>query len=243
MTSNSQQELGQQPHLEVFYRDETLNPTKVDDLLKKEMMSMSATDRNTISEEIHGVRCLAPKESKEMLENALRELDSELSRIPNTEKQAFVQATSFSRNQTYVDSDEFRLRFLRCELFDIEKAARRLVNYLDLITYYLPFDTGLAILKRPITLADFKEAERVLLRKGILQLLPFRDRSGRRILTGVASLGMKFDPNMWVSETWFSNNTQCRNQTAGPIQSNPIQLKPIPFIVVLFPAVPNSTRY
>lgn len=196
--SNSQQ-AGLQPHIEDFYRDETLNPLKVDDLLKKEMMSMSATDRNAISEEMHGVRCLAPNESKEFLEKALRELDLELSRIPPNEKRAFLQATSSSRNGAYVDTDEFRLRFLRCELFDAQKAARRLVNYLDFIAYYLPFQTGLEVLKRPIKLADFTEAERNLLRQGHMQLLPFRDRSGRRVLAVVASLGIRFEPNMWVS--------------------------------------------
>jgi hypothetical protein len=228
----------QQPHMRDFYRDDSFNPHKVDDLLRNEMMKLSVKDRNGIYEEIHGVRCIAPIETPEFLERSLIELNTELARIPPSEKRAFCHASSTStststltstqnnnnynynycnnqnnhninyninnhnnsnKKTNYVDTDDFRLRFLRCELFDVRKAARRLVNYLDLIAYGLPFEKGLVVLQRPITLSDLNDAEQSILRKGHLQLLPFRDRSGRRILTVVASLGIRFDPQMWVS--------------------------------------------
>jgi len=185
-----------------FYNDKILNPVKVDTLIEEEMMNLSFHDRNSISEEIHGVRCLAPPETKNFLERSLDALEIELSKIPPSEKRAFLQAIgnsdqNDSKQTKFVDRDEFRLRFLRCELFDAKKAAKRMVQYLDLIAFHLPFENGLAVLHRPITLSDLSEAEQMLLRKGHLQLLPFRDRSGRRVLTGVASLGIQFDPRKW----------------------------------------------
>jgi len=195
-----------QPHMDRFYSDINLNPDNVDGLLRDEMMQLGVGNRNNICEEIHGVRCMAPLETPQLLEQSLRELDDELARIPLSEKPAFCHASNQNQNHShshtetkknYVDTDEFRLRFLRCELFDAKKAARRLVNYLDLIAYCLPFEKGLAVLQRPITLSDFSQKEKSILQKGHLQLLPFRDRSGRRVITNVASLGIRFDPHMW----------------------------------------------
>eukprot|EP00536_Pseudo-nitzschia_multiseries_P013721 jgi/Psemu1/310206/fgenesh1_kg.604_\ len=48
-------------------------------------------------------------------------------------------------------------------------------------------------LRRPIRLSDFNEEELQAFRMGNLQLLPFRDRSGRRIIAGVEGLAMQFD--------------------------------------------------
>jgi hypothetical protein len=218
-----QQQQQQQPHMRDFYEDDSFNPHKVDDLLRNEMMQLNVHDRNGIYEEIHGVRCMAPLETPELLERSLFELHTELAKIPPMEKRAFCHASAMAQKQkpnhrnsnrnrnhnhnhsdktntsnNYVDTDEFRLRFLRCELFDVRKAARRLVNYLDLIAYCLPFQKGMDVLHRPITLSDLSDAEKNMLGKGHLQLLPFRDRSGRRVLAGVASLGIRFDPRMLV---------------------------------------------
>jgi len=198
----------QQPQMREFFRDNTLDPSSIDAILTKEILQLNSSDRNNIYEEIHGVRCMAPEESPQLLQTALEELDAELAKIPESEKRAFSYASGISSNScstdrstpNYVDTDEFRLRFLRCELFNAQKAARRLVSYLDLITNTLPFEkAGLEVLKRPIMLSDFSEPEQIIIRKGHLQLLPFRDRSGRRVLAGVASLGISFDPQMWVS--------------------------------------------
>jgi hypothetical protein len=179
-------------------------------------MNMSMKDRTTIHEEIHGVHCMAIPETPRLLERSLKELDTELAKIHPSEKRAFCQASAqnnnatatatasaatdvYGRTKNYVDTDEFRSRFLRCELFDAKKAAHRLVNYLDLIAYCLPFENGSVVLHRPITLSDFNEAEHTIIRKGHMQLLPFRDRSGRRVLAGVASVGINFDFRTWVS--------------------------------------------
>jgi hypothetical protein len=79
----------------------------------------------------------------------------------------------------YVKSRNFQLAFLRCEFFDAKKAAMRLAKYLE-----LAYDLyGEEALRRPLRIDDFtsKEEEEII-NAGHQQLLPFRDRSGRRVL-------------------------------------------------------------
>lgn len=79
----------------------------------------------------------------------------------------------------YVRSRDFQLAFLRCEYFNTKKAAIRLVKYLEL-AYEL---YGEEALRRPLRIDDFKsKEEKEVLNAGHQQLLPFRDRSGRRVL-------------------------------------------------------------
>jgi hypothetical protein len=83
-----------------------------------------------------------------------------------------------NNNLSYIHGDDFKLRFLRCDLFDVKKAAKRLVTYLDLLVEIF----GAYALKRPICLTDFSKEELRHMRKGLIQMLPYRDRSGRRII-------------------------------------------------------------
>lgn len=154
------------------------NPDVVDELLSKELMQLSVNDRNEILEEIHGVRCLAPAETPEMIENALSELERELENgVPEDRKRAYEMSQELSK--TYVNETDFRLRFLRCELFDTHKAALRICEFLDLVMQLF----GDFALRRPIVLDDFSKEELRDFRKGLYQFLPFRDRVGRKIVT------------------------------------------------------------
>ena len=69
--------------------------------------------------------------------------------------------------------------FLRCEFFDAEKAAIRLVRHLDFVLEI--FDQKTELLGRAIRLDDLAPRSMKLLRTGCLQLLPVRDNSGRRV--------------------------------------------------------------
>ena len=83
----------------------------------------------------------------------------------------------------------------RSELFDIKKAAVRLIKYLDLMVEMY----GDWALQRKVRLADFTKSELQILKAGYYQMLPFRDRSGRRIMCIVGNLGSEFDAVMRVS--------------------------------------------
>ena len=157
-----------------------------DDLLSKELLLLSLEDRNDIQEEIHGVKCIAPIETPQMIAAAVIELSNVLNNddiIPRSQKQAYILQTRQERqsqnsnNKPYINSNEFYLRFLRRELFDIKKAAFRMVKHLDCIKELF----GNYALERPIRLSDFSRKELQIIRKGYVQYMPFRDRAGRRI--------------------------------------------------------------
>ena len=158
------------------------DPKIVDELLSKELLQLSLKDRNDIQEEIHGVHCLAPEETPEMVNESLKKLATELDDdvvLPSNQKQAYLQSQKLeTTTTTYINEQEFRLRFLRCELFDISKTAKRMAHFLDLVLELF----GDFALERPIRLSDFTKAEMKYMRRARYQFLPYRDRSGRRII-------------------------------------------------------------
>jgi hypothetical protein len=160
--------------------------TQMDNLLSKELLDLSLQDRNAINEEIHGVQTLAPEETPEMLTAALDDLSFEISMISDTQKVAYNKSQEISTT-SYINTADFRLRFLRCDLFNANKAALRIVKFVDLLLEIF----GDFALRRPIQMTDFKRDELQVFRLGLLQLLPYRDRSGRRIFASVGGFGLR----------------------------------------------------
>eukprot|EP00535_Pseudo-nitzschia_heimii_P003210 CAMPEP_0197176676 /NCGR_PEP_ID=MMETSP1423-20130617/2519_1 /TAXON_ID=476441 /ORGANISM="Pseudo-nitzschia heimii, Strain UNC1101" /LENGTH=501 /DNA_ID=CAMNT_0042626077 /DNA_START=326 /DNA_END=1831 /DNA_ORIENTATION=- len=192
---------------------------EVDDLLTKELLQLSFADRSAISEEIHGVRCMAPKETPDFLKRSLIDLQQQLDAMPY--KPAYDKAQAFARNpeysnKSYINTTGFRLKFLRCELFDVEKAAIRLIRYLDLMFEMY----GLIGLKRKILLSDFSKNELQVLRAGFFQIFPFRDRSGRRIMCIVGQMGVQFDPFIRMKAYfyfWMAVSEDVESQQKGVV--------------------------
>ena len=154
-----------------------LDSKRADALLSKDLMKLSFNDRNNITEEIHGVQSLAVDENECMRETALSQLQHQIDILHPSKKQAYSLAQTFP--VTYVNDSAFQLRFLRAELFDVQRAAKRMVDYLDLLHELF----GNEVLERPLRIVDFKSKEdKALLRGGVVQLLPYRDRSGRRVM-------------------------------------------------------------
>jgi hypothetical protein len=121
-------------------------------------------------------------------ERSLQLLTNELNNdehIPRSKKYAYLLSQELQDKEEdifslmYVNTNEFRFMYLRCEFFDIRKTALRIVQVLDfLLEYY-----GKYALYRKIQLTDFTEYELTVLKnKGYCQLLPSRDRGGRRIM-------------------------------------------------------------
>eukprot|EP00531_Pseudo-nitzschia_arenysensis_P004538 CAMPEP_0116145480 /NCGR_PEP_ID=MMETSP0329-20121206/16616_1 /TAXON_ID=697910 /ORGANISM="Pseudo-nitzschia arenysensis, Strain B593" /LENGTH=503 /DNA_ID=CAMNT_0003641089 /DNA_START=98 /DNA_END=1605 /DNA_ORIENTATION=- len=154
----------------------------VDDILSNELLQLSLQDRNAINEEIHGVQTFAREETPELLSKALEKMQTEIDMIPN--KNAYDRSQQVPN--TYVNSSEFRLRFLRCELFDERSAASKMVKFLDLLSELF----GDFALRRQVQMSDFSREEMQAFRVGHQQLLPYRDRSGRRIFALVGGLGV-----------------------------------------------------
>jgi hypothetical protein len=166
----------------------------VDQLLSNELESLSFKERIQIQEEIHGVATLCPEESSEMVEEALKSMQQYVNNIQ--QKQIYDQLSPTS----YLHTKEWKLRFLRCELFDCKKAAERLVRF----TEYMEKEYDMEVLERPLRLSDLQTKNgsgREIMdsfRSGHSQQFPFRDRSGRRILVTCANHSMIYKADIRV---------------------------------------------
>ena len=90
----------------------------------------------------------------------------------------------FHHNNCYLNDGNVRLRFLRCECFNVDKAVQRMIDFLEYCTEIF----GSYICERAMRLSDFNTREEELaLKTSRSQYLPFRDRSGRRVLATVGS--------------------------------------------------------
>ena len=87
-------------------------------------------------------------------------------------------------NGCYLNDPNVRLRFLRSESFDVQKAVERMICFLEFTSELY----GEFVAERPISVTDFSKQEEYFLRHSRSQYLPFRDRSGRRVQIGVGSI-------------------------------------------------------
>ncbi len=151
-------------------------------IINKEMLKYDINERNAIYEEVHGVGNICPDESVPgMVETALYNLMQEVKKLP-AERQKVYQR-SLKTPHSYVHTRAFKLRFLRAELFDPKGAANRLITFLEAAVELF----GEYTLQRPIQLTDFSKKELKVMNTGRVQLLPYRDRGGRRIVVGTPS--------------------------------------------------------
>ena len=167
---------------------------EIDNLLWKDLHNLSLQDRNAVIEEIHGVQTIAPTETPAMVSSALRDFAMHIEHMPYEQKTAYLRSQELYPN-SYINDSDFRLRFLRCELFDASKAATRMVDFLDMVADLF----GDYVLKRPIQITDFSWEEMQCLRRGYFQLLPYRDRSGRRIMVFISNLAIAMQFRTTVS--------------------------------------------
>ena len=119
-------------------------------------------------------------------EETMQLLQQNLRTISTTKAATKAKSTStetitpiYTNNHYAIDDDDYRLRFLRVELFDIPKAVHRFLSYLNICYEYW----GEVVLARPIQITDImkNKDQRKYFKKGHHQILPFRDRSGRRV--------------------------------------------------------------
>jgi len=190
------------------------NTETIDALLAQELNALSFQQRETLNEEIHGVnvnqiydKIKEIEETPQLLKESFLKLQIVLNILqPNSFAYNRCQQLygddyndknyenenenvddnknddEVIRSTTFINTDEFRIMFLRCGLFDISNAARRLIDFVELM-YELYGDVGI---QRRIRIDDMSKCEIQLLKAGILQLLPGRDRAGRRVVIHIA---------------------------------------------------------
>ncbi len=165
-----------------------LTEDTMDSILSRELHQLSLEDREAINEEIHGVRNLAVPETPSFVWEKLEEMERALLRIQHPwNRQHMDDSGTFAGNaytealllgSRYIHDSNFRLMFLRADLFDAPRAALRLVTFLQLLRDYLGPE---ALVRKPWTLQMFGPDDLKVLKSGIFQIFPGRDRAGRRV--------------------------------------------------------------
>mmetsp|Transcript_1732 Transcript_1732/g.4047 ORF Transcript_1732/g.4047 Transcript_1732/m.4047 type:complete len:567 (-) Transcript_1732:171-1871(-) len=172
-----------------------------ENLLADELKKLTYDDRNEIEEELHGVGCRATNETPQLIEMSLAVFDDQV----NKRKENDPYCTDLLRNiircwptpaangshssKCYLNDKDVRLRFLRCERFDVDKAVQRFVDFLEFMSELF----GDYVTERPVRLSDFTKEEEMCLMQSRNQFLPFRDRSGRRVFAGVGNCNFHLD--------------------------------------------------
>eukprot|EP00533_Pseudo-nitzschia_delicatissima_P011848 CAMPEP_0197278310 /NCGR_PEP_ID=MMETSP1432-20130617/18458_1 /TAXON_ID=44447 /ORGANISM="Pseudo-nitzschia delicatissima, Strain UNC1205" /LENGTH=478 /DNA_ID=CAMNT_0042744663 /DNA_START=79 /DNA_END=1515 /DNA_ORIENTATION=- len=156
-----------------IYKD---NDKAIEQDLEKDFAKLSIDHRSQIAQEIDGTHCMAIEETPVLLESSLANLAVELKSISYKKKVGYNKSQKLPK--TYINDPNFRLRFLRSQLFDVREAATRLVRYCDFVLDLF----GTFALERQIERNDFSKKEMKWMLKGYIQLMPFRDQSGRRVI-------------------------------------------------------------
>ena len=151
-----------------------------DALIAQEMNGLSVKERDHVIFDLHGVNEL-PNETPEFIYNNLKAMDRALSNLFRG-KHAYEMA--LSKDPEYVRDFNFRLMFLRATNWKARAAAVRILRF---------FNTKLELfgedrLVKNITQTDLPPNAIKCLYSGYVQVLPFRDRSGRALILGNNSL-------------------------------------------------------
>ena len=198
-----------------FKKQKTLgqgSEKEVDTMLANALMQLKYEDRTKVEEQIHGIGQEFEQvvETSESIRQALQQFDALLRRKyeaagsshPNFQgynlaiqnQYSYVLCAGLKSNLTNCScsrrhDENFRLRFIRTERFDIEKAVDRFIAHLNWrLTFYGPDS-----LRRPLELDDLrydaktgrKEASSrayKYCKTGSIQVLNGRDRAGRRVV-------------------------------------------------------------
>jgi len=142
-------------------------------MLATEMNQLSVDEREKVLEDVHGIPRVVD-EPQEFIEACLALLEKELTKVPS--KVAYDLASSMSKE--YTSNKKRRLMFLRAESFDPCNAASRMIRFFD--EKYELF--GADKLTKDITLDDLDPDDITTIEKGYYQVLPEKDRAGRKVL-------------------------------------------------------------
>ena len=146
-----------------------------DAMLAKELTRLSMEEREEVFADLHGVADVV-QETPTMLDRAFQELEKEIQK--NKRRPAYEKALFL--DPRYVQSKEFRIKFLRADRFNIKAAAKRLVQHFEFKMELFGYDK----LARDITFEDLNVQDQQDCLHGGYWFLPSpnqADRSGRRI--------------------------------------------------------------
>jgi hypothetical protein len=180
----------------------------VEKLAATEMNQLSMASREQILYDLHGISEKLPQETPEFLKSLLQQLESALSEISDSDKEAYNMALNI--DPTFVRNKDFRLKFLRADLFDAHRAAVRFTKHFQAKLELF----GRTLLCKDIAQDDLHDEEGTLecICSGWLQDLPIRDISGRLVSFMIQK---EKDPN-WTVEAkcraiWYRRMLNCED--------------------------------
>ncbi|CAJ1965087.1 unnamed protein product [Cylindrotheca closterium] len=103
------------------------DPKTADSLIAAQMTKLSIADREKAYMDIHGISEDA-QETPELIQESLLLLQNEINLLPD--KKAYIIAGQL--DPKYTQDRDFCLAFLRCEKFDCQKAALRIVRHFQM---------------------------------------------------------------------------------------------------------------
>ncbi|CAJ1954891.1 unnamed protein product [Cylindrotheca closterium] len=172
------------PYISPHYAEndnEGITKQQLDSFLASSMAQLDVRQRESILEDLHGIRNSEnPESNPASVELWLQLLDMHLQNI----KRGSVYETAEAIDRIYVTSRKFRMMFLRSNRYDPQAAAGQMIKFLELKRSLF----GQEKLTRKILLTDLNEDEKTYLESGTLQISTKRDRSGREILLVFPSL-------------------------------------------------------
>ena len=165
------------------------NNSNNDDILSKDMSNLTFEQRTIIAEEIHGVRVNLGDEFEDdaetnhggKLQLKLNALQTKLNRIPTDEKEQWKRACFLAPAKYGPTNQKFHLMFLRSTKWDVELAAKKIVDFFQVKAELWGVDK----VAKDITLEDFSEDDMAALRSGSNMILPIPDMPGRKILFSI----------------------------------------------------------
>jgi hypothetical protein len=148
-------------------------------LIGESVNQLTSEERNTAHEELHGVSDEVT-EDPDSVETWLQQIGSLLNAIGK--KTAYE--TAYFMNRSYVTNRDFQMMFLRADRYDPRAASKRMIAFFDIKKTLFGEDK----LVKTITLDDLDEEAKESLQAGDLQILPYTDMAGRRIVLTVPRL-------------------------------------------------------
>lgn len=140
-----------------------------------------------------------PIETAELIDTSLILMNKELEKISKDDKKDFTEASI--KCPKLCMSDEHKLMFLRCEQFNADMAAMRLVKYWSKRIELFGPDA----FNEKLTLKDALKDDKAALQTEYIQILPSKDKKGRAIsLLQPRKLdSSKYTRESMVRVTWY----------------------------------------
>lgn len=145
---------------------------ELESLLASELQTLSLQERLKALDDVH---CVGEelKENEEMVHRSLRAFEEAL-----RDQKTDIYDIAVAQNREFIECKEFRLKFLRANLHDVQRSVRQMMEFLK----YKAMFFGEAKLGRGILLSDLNFNDLDLMTSGLYHIQEGRDRSGRVIV-------------------------------------------------------------